>query len=165
MKSGIFIRFALAALMGLFPACSSFDSHWKNAAKEGSQATRWDGHWTSEKHRKSDGSPEGGRLRCVLEPREGKKLEAYFHANWLIFSSNFDMMLQPVAVGPRRPNARAYEGTHLLPAMFGGTYHYQATMDDNHFTALYTSSYDHGTFALQRVDLPKNHKLSPHTQH
>ena len=149
MTSRILTRLTLAWLVGLFGACSSFDAHWQAAAK--GPATRWDGRWTSEKHRKSDGSAEGGRLRCVLEPQAGQKLAAHFHANYLIFSANYSVTLEPVAAGPRRKQVRAFRGTQELPAVFGGTYHYDATVEGDHFDARYTSSYDHGTFTLHRV--------------
>ena len=150
MTSRILFRSILGLLTGLFGACSSFDTQWKNAA-HGDGATRWDGRWTSEKHHKSDGSAMGGRLRCVLEPKEAGKMAANFHANWLIFSGNYTVVLEPVKTGGHHTGMQAYRGTHELPAAFGGVYHYDATVDASHFAARYTSSYDHGTFALQRV--------------
>ena len=93
----------------------------------------------------------GGRLRCVLEPKGDDRLGAYFHANWLIFSGNYDLTLEPVAAGPRRQKARNYRGTHEMPAAFGGIYHYTAAIGGDRFDARYTSSYDHGTFTLLRV--------------
>lgn len=148
---------ALAAVLGLFSACSSFDSRWK-AAKTDAKATRWEGKWTSEKHHKSDGSAMGGRLRCILEPQDAGRLAAQFRANWLIFASDYSMTLEPVRPGPvaRRGGVREYRGTQTLPAMFGGIYRYEAQIDGDRFTARYTSSYDHGTFALQRVGLFKD---------
>lgn len=99
----------------------------------------------------------GGRLRCVLEPQNGGRLAAHFHANWLIFSSNYEMMLDPVATGSNRKKEQKYRGTHELPATFGGTYRYEASIAADHFSARYTSSYDHGTFALQRVEKNAQH--------
>ena len=161
MTKSLLIRCALVLMLGLCSACSSFDRQWKHAAAGGGGATRWDGRWTSEKHRKSDGSPEGGRLRCVLEPIEAQKLAAHFHANYLVFSANYSVTLEPVLSGPRRNKSREFRGTQQLPAAFGGTYHYEASMAGDHFTCRYTSSYDHGTFTLQRV--PLDVKL--HAQH
>jgi hypothetical protein len=144
-------------------ACSSFDAKWR-AAKDDTTAhgpTRWDGRWTSEKHRTGAGEPEGGRLRCVLSeaatncfpPRPGispsKELSADFHANWSAFSANYTLLLTPVHRGPGPQTD--FRGTHELPAIFGGTYRYTAHISGDHFTARYDSSYDHGTFALTRV--------------
>lgn len=145
-----FLRFATLILLAtLLAACSSFDSHWDKQSS--TRATRWDGQWTSAKHHTTQGAPEGGRLRCVLEPLPKGRLAAYFHANWKIFAGNFDVVLQPAKGGPRQTRSRAYEGSHDLPAIFGGTYHYKAIIDDRHFLAHYTSSYDHGAFTLRRV--------------
>src|ERR1700761_931273 len=129
-------RFVLGLLLGFFTACSSFDQQWKQAAQGAGGATRWDGQWTSARHRKGDGSPEGNRLRCVLVP-EGQKLAAHFHANWLIFAGNFDLMLEPVPGGKK--GARLYRGTHDLPAAVGGTYHYDASLTGDQFIAHYSS--------------------------
>ena len=95
-----------------------------------------------------------GRLRCILEPVDARMF-ANFHANWMIFASDYTVVLDPVRPGPTksRATAREYRGTHELPAMFGGTYHYEARIAGDRFTARYTSSYDHGTFTLQRVRL------------
>lgn len=150
---------ALGAVLFLLNACSSFDARWK-AAQMDARMTRWDGRWTSEKHRKSDGSAMGGRLRCILELKDAHllsdaRLSANFRANWLIFASDYTMVLDPVRPGPAkgRPVVREYRGTHELPAMFGGTYRYGARIAGDRFTACYTSSYDHGTFKLQRARL------------
>lgn len=160
------LRLALFSIAGLLTACSSFDGHWNNAAKGKSGATRWDGRWASGVRKETDGRPHGGRLRCVLESpmtvknstsRDGhvlkespRPLSAYFHANWLVFSGNYEVELKPV---PGKPHA--YSGTHDLPPIFGGTYRYAATITDDHFTACYTSSYDRGTFDLHRVPAAK----------
>lgn len=97
-----------------------------------------------------------GGLRCILEPADARLL-AHFRADWLIFSSDYSMELKPVRPGPvKRGGPQDYRGTHDLPAIFGGTYRYEARIAGDHFTARYTSSYDHGTFTLQRVALYKD---------
>ena len=147
----------MAAIIVLFSACSSFDAKWKRAQAD-PKLTRWDGSWTSEKHRGTTGKPMGGRLRCILEPADAKRLAAHFHANWLIFASDYTTVLEPVRPSSlkNRDAAREYRGTHDLPAMFGGTYHYDARIARDRFTARYTSSYDHGVFTLRRVHLAKD---------
>ena len=136
-------RLLLILFCGALSACSSFDAKWR-AAKNA--ATRWDGRWTSEKHHTRSGGPEGGRLRCVLESAGAGKLNADFHANWMIFASDFTMTLTPVS-GSRTD----FRGTHELPKIFGGTYRYTAHISGDHFTAHYDSSYDRGIFDLTRV--------------
>ena len=153
-------RLLLVLLCGALTACSSFDAEWR-AAKDGATAhgpTRWDGRWASEKHRTRSGEPEGGRLRCVLYEAAtncfptkkpagpGHGLRASFHTNWLLFSSNYTMMLTPVS-GSRTD----FRGTHDLPPIFGGTYRYTAHIVGDRFTARYDSAHDCGTFDLTRV--------------
>ncbi|MEI9896840.1 MAG: hypothetical protein WDN28_24045 [Chthoniobacter sp.] len=154
----------LALCATLLGACSSFDRQWKDAAQGKGRATRWDGQWTSGKNVYANGAFHHGRLRCVLVTQPDRSLVAHFHANWLIFSGNYDMPMQPLPTGPRRPNIRKYQGTHDLPAMFGGTYRYQATIEGDRFITRYTSSYDEGTFNLRQVSSAK--ELSDlHAQH
>jgi hypothetical protein len=146
-----FLRSFLMLLAGLLAACSSFDQRWKDAGSGKDGMTRWDGQWKSGKNIYLDGAHHHGRLRCVLAPLADKKLNAYFHANWLMFSGNFDVMLLPVKAGPRRQNAREFEGTHELPAAFGGVYHYRATIVGDHLKSDYSCSIDEGIFELTRV--------------
>jgi hypothetical protein len=147
----ILLRCFLVLLAGLLGACSSFDQHWKEAGSGKNGLTRWNGQWKSGKNLYVNGAYHHGRLRCVIAPQPDKELKVYFHANWLMFSGNYDMTLQPVKAGPRRRNTGEYEGTHELPAAFGGVYHYRATIAGNHFKAHYTCSIDQGIFELTRV--------------
>lgn len=152
----------LLVLCGLCSACSSFDARWKAAANGGGE--RWDGRWTSAKHVTAGGSPEGGRLRAVTETGPNKTLIAHFHANWKIFATNYSVTLDPKKAGNRGAVAREFSGTQELPKMFGGTYHYEARLDGDRFDALYHSSYDHGTFALQKVQNAKDYDPA-HARH
>ena len=173
MRSNL-LRCFLVVLASLLAACSSFDQHWKEAAKGQGGATRWDGHWQSGENVYANGAYHHGRLRCVLEkpvlskfltgyrPQGAGDLTAYFHANWLIFSGNYEMTLKPV--GPLQGKVRQYEGTHDLLAMFGGTYHYRAKIAGNHFTADYTCRIDRGIFDLREVP-PNKESTAAHAQH
>lgn len=160
------LRLALVLVAGLLSACSSFDAHWKEAAQGKNGATRWDGSWTSGAKTYANGAHHHGRLRCVLEPvlvakaaqshhgplakETSGPLRAYFHANWVIFSGNYDMILQPVPGKPQQ-----YRGTHDLPAIFGGRYQYAAAITADHFSATYTCSIDRGAFDLHRLPFNK----------
>ncbi len=119
----------------------------------------------SEKHRALAGGPAGGKLRAVLTeqvspagsylppgptPGGGRTLRADFRAHWLAFASSYAMTLTPVP-----GSATKFRGTHELPAIFGGTYRYSARVAGDQFTAFYDSSYDCGTFTLQRLRGPK----------
>jgi hypothetical protein len=139
----------VASLCLLFGACASFDPRWRAAdgTAKSRYATRWDGRWTSAKHRTPTGKAESGRLRCVLEHAGGGKLDAHFHANFLFFSANYSMTLEPKKGGGKSE----FRGTQDLPKIFGGTYSYKARITKDHFVTHYDSSYDNGTFDLRRV--------------
>lgn len=155
----------LALLCGALAACSSFDAKWRAAENPGPGVSRWEGRWMSEKHTAQPGVPAGGKLRAVLTelhvpagsylppgpaPGLGRPMRADFHAHWLAFTSDYAMTLTPV------PGSSAkFRGTHELPAIFGGTYRYSARIAGDRFTAFYDSSYDCGTFTLQRLRGPK----------
>ncbi len=146
------IRLCLFLLLGLLTSCSSFQSRWKAAAgKPGQQ--RWDGRWTSEKHHDlTGGAPETNRLRAVTEYDSKKDLVAHFHANWLVFSADYSMTFQPKTGGTHSKGVREFSGTQELPKLFGGTYHYEATLSRDELIAHYNSSYDYGTFTLHRAE-------------
>jgi len=151
MTPHLLLRFlktgGVASLCLLFGACASFDPQWRAAdgAAKSHYATRWDGRWTSAKHKALGGAPEGGRLRCVLTHARGGKLDAHFHANFLCFSANYSVTLEPKKGGSKSE----FQGTQELPKLFGGAYRYQARLTKDHFVAHYDSSYDQGTFDLR----------------
>jgi hypothetical protein len=156
------LRLSLPLLAGLLTACSSFDQRWKDAGaprpivapvfpQQAMSPSRWDGEWRSGKNVYVNGAYHHGRLRCVLEPQPDRSLKAYFHANWLMFSGNYDLTLQPVKKAGKTGKVSEYEGTHDLPSAFGGRYQYQATISGSHFKAKYTCRIDQGVFLLHRV--------------
>lgn len=137
----------VASLCLLFGACASFDPQWLAAdgSAKSHYATRWDGRWTSAKHKALGGEPESGRLRCVLAHAHDGKLDVHFHANFLCFSANYSVTLEPKKGGSKSD----FQGTQELPKIFGGVYRYDARLEKNHFVAHYDSSYDTGTFDLR----------------
>ena len=134
--------------------CSSFQKKWDATGQPGkyARASRWDGRWTSARHKNAAGMPDGGRLRCVLEPGADGQVVAHFRAYWQAFAANYDvtfLLKNPGQVV--KPGAEAeFRGTHDLPKVFGGTYRYEARMARDHFRARYDSSYDSGKFEMTR---------------
>jgi hypothetical protein len=145
-----FLRLAAAVLAIVYlGGCASFDPRWRAAdgTAKSRDATRWDGRWSSAKHHALNGGPEGGRLRCVVEKADSGRLDAHFHANFLCFSGNYSVRLEPKPRGAKME----YRGTQELPQVFGGTYWYVARITKDRFLARYDSDYDNGTFDLRRV--------------
>ena len=149
------IRWSVVAALALCAGCSSFQKKWEAAGQPGkyAQASRWDGRWTSARHKDAAGAPEGGRLRCVIEPGPDREIFAHFRANWQVFAANYDVTFSPKT--PPRAAARdggvvEFRGTHDLPKVFGGTYRYEARMAGDRFSARYDSSYDSGKFEMTR---------------
>ena len=144
---------AITAL-AMCAGCSSFDAKWRAAeGVAGSRyASRWEGRWTSEHHKTLSGSASGGRLRCVIEPVDDRRIIAHFHANWLTFSGDYSVPLRAKRSVPPPGSAAVveYAGTHELPKVFGGVYHYVAWISADRFTARYTSTYDRGRFEMTR---------------
>ena len=154
-------RFLSLLLLTLLPACSSFSSRWHAAAHPSPSSppsSRWEGRWISKHHSTADGSPASGRLQAILTPAPNHTLHAEFRAQWSIFSSTYSLSLQPL----HTPNH--YAGSHQLPALFGGTYQYTAHLTPTFFNALYSSSYDHGSFSLLPFP-PKKDFHPPQTPH
>ena len=142
------------AVLASCAGCSSFDAKWRAAEGRGGSryASRWDGRWTSEHHKTLSGSASGGRLRCVIEPVDNNRILAHFHANWLAFSGDYSVPLKAKRSVPQAGSSTVveYVGTHELPKVFGGVYHYAAWISADRFTARYTSTYDRGRFEMTR---------------
>lgn len=148
-----FVRLSLVLWVGLFSGCSSFQRKWDAVGKPGRyrDASRWEGRWTSARHRNAANVPEGGRLRCVMEHRADSRILAHFHANWQLFAADYEVPFEPKRQGPRQPGeALEFRGTHELTKLFGGTHRYEARMKGNQFSARYDSSYDSGKFEMTR---------------
>ncbi len=146
-----FARVFALLVSALGAGCSSFQKKWDAVGAPGKyeHASRWDGRWTSAHHKGAGGEPEGGRLRCVVEPH-GAQFTAHFHANWAAFSADYTVPFAPKAGDGKKHQPMEFSGAHELPKIFGGTYHYDAEMARDRFTARYSSTYDTGTFALTR---------------
>jgi hypothetical protein len=151
MKTFLFSRIPLALSMFVLVGCASFERDWKAAGARDQTSSsepfsgRWDGRWTSAKHRTKTGYA-GGRLRCLLTKVDDRRYEARFKANWMIFASSYRTMLEV----ERRGRALHLSGEHELSPMFGGVYKYTGRVTPERFSATYDSSYDAGTFEMQR---------------
>jgi hypothetical protein len=140
-----FLRAILLCAVAVFLAgCAGFDQRWAAAPAPSARdpfVGRWDGRWTSEKR-----PGEGGRLRCVFTQLDARHYVADFHANWKIFASEYAATFDTVRHGRQLD----FEGTHTLPAIFGGVYHFAGRVTPTKFTTNYDSSYDRGTFTMER---------------
>ncbi len=151
MKPMLFFRFTLVLSMLVLAGCASFERDWKAAEQRSDFAQsdaftgRWDGRWTSAKHRTRAGYA-GGRLRCLLTKVDDRRYEARFKADWMIFASTYRTMLTV----ERRGRELQLAGEHKLSAMFGGVYKYAGRVTPERFTATYDSRYDSGKFEMQR---------------
>ena len=140
--------------LALFAGCSSFHEKWDAAGRPGqlARASRWEGRWTSAYHKTPAGTPEGGRLRCVIEPVSEARILAHFHANWLAFSADYSVPFDAQISRSGKSGAPVdFRGRHELPKVFGGVYRYDARISGDRFMARYGSSYDAGTFAMTRL--------------
>lgn len=147
-------RLSSILALALCAGCSSFQGKWDAVGQPGQyqNASRWDGRWTSARHKSAAGAPDGGRLRCVMEPGPDGQIAAHLRANWKAFAANYDVTFLPkIPRGPSKPGApKEFRGTHDLPKAFGGTYRYDARIMGDQFSARYDSSYDSGKFEMTR---------------
>ncbi len=106
---GLRCLIALALLL-LAAGCSSFDKKWRSAGQPGAlqKAARYEGRWASDWHHTPGGDKMGGRLRCVFLPTEAGHSRAWFHANWLLFSGDYEVDFA---------GRRKLSGSHRLPAI------------------------------------------------
>ncbi len=147
LKSSTFliVRLAVIALVAvILPSCASIQDRW--TAAEGVHerdpfSGLWAGTWTSS--RRHD---EGGCLRCVMTPVDINRYRADFEAHWKIFSTTYALLID----GHRSGNRFTFSGTHELPRIFGGVYHFSGTVTPTRFSAEYRSCYDDGHFEMRR---------------
>lgn len=153
----------VVALFGssFFSACSSYEGKWKDAGHaerffgNGYVARprdpfvgRWEGRWTSNRHRTRDGYA-GGRLRCIFRKVDDRHYEARFKANWMIFASSYRTVLD----AERRGGVLQLVGEHRLASVFGGgVYKYSGRVTPERFSARYDAAYDSGTFEMRRPE-------------
>lgn len=155
----------LAGCALAFGGCASFDRAWKDAAsspavmaggKERQFSGRWDGKWTSEKHRLPTG-PAGGRLRCLFTRLDDAHYRAKFRANWLCFATGYEVTFET----KRQGGALAFHGEQDLGAIFGGVYRYDGLVTAEHFSAGFASTYDYGRFEMHRPAPVRSGKSAP----
>ncbi len=146
-------RMGMLACLFLLAACSSFERDWREAAATGTDdrfSGRWQGRWSSSKHRNS-----GGELRCILKrsgpaasgQRDALLYQAHFKARWLLFSSSYKVPL----TARLRGETLSFSGAHALPAVYGGLYRFEGSATPRHFSSSYHSSYDEGRFEMDRL--------------
>jgi len=134
---------AACVLSVFLPACGSITPEWNRARTAAADpfAGQWDGKWSSAKR-----PGEGGQLRCVFTPVDPTHYRAAFEAHWKVFKTSYSADLET----KRHGKQLAIQGTHLLPAVFGGLYRYHGVVTADRFFANYDSSYDRGTFEMTR---------------
>ena len=131
----------------LFLGCAGFERDWDEAAAETGRSgartpfpRRWEGQWISQKHQGA-----GGRLRCILTPFDERQYRAQFRANWLVFTSGHDVLLET----RRANNTLHLQGSHRIRGFGGGLYKYKGVVRPDRFTATYDSAYDAGVFTMR----------------
>jgi hypothetical protein len=161
MKRRIYTVLACFGLL-VFSGCSSFQREWRMWAPLGTIAGkttppppaqspfdgRWQGRWTSERHTKLfSNRAASGELRCVFTRIDPYRYRANFHAQWMIFRSEY---LAELHGYPQRGKFRL-RGVIPVSPIFGGDYRYDGTVTPNRFTLRYDSKYDAGTLEMRRV--------------
>lgn len=157
-------RYLLLALALASSACTTFDRAWAISSPARVKPVggplglpprthlqspfdgRWVGHWTSERHRGLSGKPASGELRLVLARHDPYKYRAFFRAGWMIFRTDYQVMLD----ARQRGGVLHLHGQEPLSPIFGGTYRYDGTVTPDRFTMHYDSRYDRGTIDLRR---------------
>ena len=142
MNHRTLLKLQALLVMCLLAGCASFDREWQAASHSRDPfAGRWEGRWTSTKHRGA-----GGSLRCVLTPHDARHYRGAFRAGWLGIHSSYTALLQ----AERRGRELRLRGGKDLGFLFGGIYRYEGRVTPARFVATYDSSYDTGRFEMAR---------------
>jgi hypothetical protein len=141
------LRHALtAAGVLLLCGCSSFNRAWREAAAPPVGAPsiegRWEGRWLS------DVNGHTGRLRCLLSRNAETNYTARFRATyWKVFRYSYSVNLH---LDPQGDGVWRLDGSEDLGALAGGVYRYVGRVTPTNFFSTYESTYDHGTFQMNR---------------
>jgi hypothetical protein len=109
---------------------------------------RWIGRWTSSRHKELfSHEAEGGNVRCVLTRIDPYRYRAHFEAKWKSFTEYYVAELY----GRERGATFHAKGSFPVCPIFGGEYHYDATITPARFSLQYDSRYDSGTMELRKV--------------
>jgi hypothetical protein len=125
-------------------SCAGFHQEWERAGQKKSRDSfegRWEGRWTSAKHKGS-----GGSLQCVLTKLEERQYRGRFRAGWLSFHGTYSAVFQ----AERRGRELRFKGDRDLGPLAGGNYHFEGWATSEQFRASYDSSYDRGIFEMSR---------------
>jgi hypothetical protein len=140
------LRLLLLVVAAFLSGCANrFEQRWTEASGWRSNelhAGRWAGEWRSRKHRNA-----AGELKCVLSRQAEGRYHASFKAKWLLFTSYYDTEFTT----RQRGKVLEFSGQQDLGSMFGGVYTFNGSATPGTFVADYHSSYDSGTFKMQRV--------------
>jgi hypothetical protein len=109
---------------------------------------RWVGQWMSDRHKGLvSKEPSGGNVKCVLTRIDPYRYRAHFEVKWMGFTEHYLAELYG-REGRNRFHAR---GSFPVSPVFGGTYHYDATITPKNFLLRYDSRYDTGRMELTKV--------------
>lgn len=102
---------------------------------------RWEGKWLS------DVNGHTGKLRGLLSRETEDRYVARFRATYgKIFRFSYTV---PLTVQPHY-GGWEFDGEVDLGKMAGGAYYYEGRASPTNFLSTYRSTYDHGTFEMQR---------------
>ena len=143
-------KLLLVAVALILTGCAGFHQEWERAGQGKTRDPfegRWEGRWTSSKHKGS-----GGSLQCVLTKLDERHYRGAFRAGWLSFHANYSA----VFAAERRGRELHFSGDRDLGPLAGGNYHFEGRATPERFRASYDSSYDRGIFEMNRPQLAKD---------
>jgi len=104
-------------------------------------AGAWEGTW------KSSNKPLGGKLAAIIE----KKDDGSYHASYTSQTPiGEDKSICIYQVAERENTTWTFHGKRDMGFLKGGTYTYSGTVTPDSFTCTYDSTFDKGTFKMQR---------------
>ena len=135
----------LCCLASVVAGCSSYNRHWKQATATPAPVDKITGPWEGSWESKATGHK--GRLRCIVTELAPDTYSAHFHAAWKrVLSGQYKTELRGRATDGRVE----LKGSYDMGKIFGGLYHYEATVSPTNFFSTYKSSKDHGEFKMSR---------------
>jgi hypothetical protein len=147
-----FFQLTLPLFLLAATGCSTFNSEWRQAAKQPAPANditgRWEGRWVS----KSSGHEN--KMRALIAKMDTNHYDVKFRAaykfeTFKFITAHFGYTVR-METRPSTNEDVAFHGSEDLGKLAGGVYTYEGHANATNFFSTYKSKYDRGVFEMRR---------------
>ncbi|MCL2645820.1 MAG: hypothetical protein FWD61_02315 [Phycisphaerales bacterium] len=135
-------------LIGKTPGCTATPAGFRSEVSSTEPADLFAGAWEGTWNSKS--KPLSGRLTAIIEKTPDGNYHASFVSQNPFGSDDKSVCVFHISDRSPPPTVWQFHGKENLGFLKGGTYTYTGTVDAEKFICTYDSTFDQGTFQMQR---------------